>query len=201
MIIIGEQNSFWNKLLWGHGIVQLFKVNFENLVNFTLGSKAETPFTHYIFPKSVCGTHAGAGVWYTCKCVSVVVCSTYVCKHFTLWGRWRPQDLSLPALNLKVRLQGLWPTKDTRHSWSPGDPICLHQEAWGHLPGGPQRGPSGVQGVCDVTKLLGCRRAGRLPLLILNTPDCEGPWETSWVQAGSLPAQGRGPILQPCMAW
>ena len=30
----------------GHGIVQLFKVNFENLVNFTPWSKAEIPFIH-----------------------------------------------------------------------------------------------------------------------------------------------------------
>ena len=53
-----------------------------------------------------------------------------------------------------------------------------------------------------MTKLLGCRRAGGLPLLVLlNTPDCEGPWETSWVQAGGLSAQGRGLILQPRMAW
>lgn len=80
---------------------------------------------------------------------------------------------------------------------APGTP-----SAFTRRPGGPQRGPSGVQGVCDVTKLLGCRRAGGLPLLVLlNTPDGEGPWETSWVQAGGLPAQGRGLILQPRMAW
>ena len=61
-------------------IVQLFKVNSENLVNFMLGSKAETPFTHYIFPKSVCDIPVVGGVWYVCEFVAHVCDRWYVVR-------------------------------------------------------------------------------------------------------------------------